>query len=81
MCDQSKKRMCLKNFSEYLSSPYFITEYCARPSDDENDKCCTIFMTLLCCIPKQVTCFPCLVGSLINQCLNYVKKTDQNYLC
>jgi len=78
--NQSDKRCCVKNLSEYSESPYFITEYCAKPLDD-NDPCCDIFMTLIFCAPKQAKFFPCLIGAFINGCINHYKKTEINYLC
>ena len=78
--NQSYKRMCVKNFSEYATSPYCITEYCAKPLDD-NDPCCDIFMTLVFCVPKQAIFFPCLFGSILNGCINDFKKTNKNYFC
>ena len=78
--NQSDKRMCLKNISEYCTSPYCYTEYCAKP-DDDNDPCCDIFMTLIFFAPKQVTFLPCLFGALLNGCINKCKNTDKNYLC
>jgi len=77
--NQTDKRICLKNFTEYLESPYCITEYCAKL--DDNDPCCDIFMTLIFCAPKQVTFFTCLLGAILNGCINHYKKTDKNYLC
>ena len=78
--NQSDKRLCAKNFSDYLTSPYCITEYCAKP-DDDNDPCCDIFMTLIFCAPKQAMFLPCLFGSILNGCINSCKKTNKNYLC
>ncbi len=78
--NQSEKRLCMKNLSEYSTSPYCITEYCAKPLDD-NDPCCDVFMTLIFCAPKQAMFFSCLIGSCINGIINDYKKTDKNYLC
>lgn len=81
-CDgnQSNKRFCTNNFTEYCESPYCISEYCAKP-DNDNDPCCDICLTLVFCAPKQVIFFPCLFGALLNGCINKCKKTDKNYLC
>jgi len=70
----------MKDLSEYSTSPYCLTEYCAKPLDDK-DPCCDLCLTFVFFAPKQAIFFPCLIGSCVNGCINYCKKTDQNYLC
>lgn len=78
--NNTNKNICYKDLSEYITSPYCFTEYCAKPHNDK-DPCCDICMSCVFCIPKQILFFPCLIGSILNGCINYCKKTDKNYLC
>ena len=78
--EDPKKACCLNNFNNHLSSPYCITEYCAKP-DNDKDPCCDIFMTCIFCPIKFPLTLPCCIGSVINGCINNCKHTDNNYLC
>jgi hypothetical protein len=78
--ENPEKAYCLTNFSNHLASPYCITEYCAKP-DNDNDPCCDIFMTCIFCPIKFALTWPCCIGSIINDCINKCKHTDNNYLC
>lgn len=81
-CGQTnpKNACCFNNFNSHLTSPYCITEYCAKP-DNDHDPCCDIFMTCIFCPIKFVFTWSCCIGSVINGCINKCKHTDNNYLC
>jgi hypothetical protein len=64
--------MCPNTFNEYYTSGYFVTKY----SGSVDDCCCTVTF-LPCKIPLF---FPCLLGSLCNNIINYYRNTNTNYL-
>lgn len=63
---------CPKTFNEYYKSGYFSTNTTSK----EGDCFCTIVF-LPCKIPLF---FPCLLGSLCNNIINYCRNTESNYL-
>lgn len=67
---------CPNTFSEYWDSGYVqTTAGYGNPEADKNGVCCW-----LCFFPKLALFWPCLFGSLANNCINCIRKTDSNYL-
>ena len=65
--DSGRCDICPNHMKEYIKSGYFNTE---------NDGLCTIL-----CLPIKIPLFfPCILGSACNNCINYVCKTNRNYL-
>ena len=66
--DSEQCECCPSNVTIYCDSPYIVTY--------DLSVNCTWF-----CIPlKLPVTSPCLLGSLFNQCVNYVRNTHHNYL-
>ena len=60
---------CLPTIKEYCNSGYIITQ-------DSVSGDCT-----LCCLPFKIPLFmPCLLGTILNQCINCMRDTNTNYL-
>ena len=64
---------CPKTFKEYYESGYFIT----NQSGSEPECCCTVTFLPI----KLPLFFPCLLGSIFNNMINYCCSTKANYLC
>ena len=75
--DQEKQcHCCPKTFSEYWHSGYVqTTSGYGNPEKEENGICCWF-----CFLPKFAVFFPCCLGSLCNNSINAVRKTQTNYL-
>ena len=69
--------MCLNTFEEYYTSGYFITTCGYGKTDDECENCVP---TTLCLPIKLPIFFTCLLGSIFNNCINYCRVTNANYL-
>ena len=69
---------CPNNINSYCNSGYIITQTTGQPERwDDCDCCCTLV-----CLPLKFSCFfPCFFGSICNNCINYMRDTDFNYLC
>ena len=63
---------CPYTFKEYYESGYFMT----KQSGSETDCCCTVAFLPF----KFPLFFPCLLGSLFNNMINYCRDTKANYL-
>jgi hypothetical protein len=70
--------MCPETFETYYTSGYVITtDGSSRTGEDCEDCLCTTL-----CLPIKLSLFfPCLVGSLFNNSINYCRNTNTNYLC
>ena len=68
---------CPNNINSYCNSGYIITQATGQPEKwDDCDCCCTLI-----CLPVKFSCFfPCFFGSMCNNCINYIRDTDLNYL-
>jgi len=67
--------VCPNTFCIYWNSGYVQTE-AINGSPDTNGCCCML------CFPVKFTLFfPCFLGSVFNNCINYMRDTDLNYLC
>ena len=65
--DKIPCEFCPKTMKEYIDSGYFNTE---------NDGLCTIL-----CLPLKIPLFfPCILGSVFNNCINCLCNTNRNYL-
>ena len=64
---------CPRYFKEYYESGYFIT----KQLGSEPECCCTVAFLPF----KLPLFFPCLLGSLFNNMINYCRDTESNYLC
>ena len=75
--DQEKQcHCCPKTFSEYWHSGYVqTTSGYGNPEKEENGICCWF-----CFLPKFAVFFPCCLGSLCNNSINSIRKTETNYL-
>jgi hypothetical protein len=69
--------MCPETFEIYYTSGYVITTCGYGRTNDECEDC----MPTTLCLPLKLAFFwPCLFGSIFNNCINYCRTTDTNYL-
>ena len=70
--------MCPETFEIYYTSGYVITTAGYGKTDEECDNClCTTL-----CLPFKIALFwPCLLGSIVNNSINWCRDTSMNYLC
>jgi hypothetical protein len=68
---------CPETFEIYYKSGYFVTnDGLSRTGEPCEDWFCTII-----CLPTKIPIFfPCLLGSLLNNFINYCRDTNDNYL-
>jgi hypothetical protein len=67
---------CFPTLSEFFKSPLCITYDWLANLERDDDCCCA----LLCSI-KLIFTTPCLVGTMVNSIINYIRGTHGNYLC
>lgn len=70
--------VCPETFEIFYTSGYFVTTCGYGHTGDDCEDCVP---TTLCLPLKLPIFFPCLLGSLFNNVINYCRYTDSNYLC
>jgi hypothetical protein len=72
---ENRCEFCPINFSEYWNSGYVQTQ-AGYGREEKNGCCCFV------CFPlKFPMFFTCFLGSLCNNCINWYRDTQLNYLC
>ena len=73
---QEQCNICPETLDVYCTSSYIVTE--CKPSHNTDD-CDHCIPTILCLPLKLPMCFPCLLGSVFNNSINYCRGTHTNY--
>jgi hypothetical protein len=73
---QEQCNICPETLDVYCTSSYIVTE--CKPSHNTDD-CEHCIPTILCLPLKLPMCFPCLLGSVFNNSINYCRGTHTNY--
>ena len=69
--------VCPETFKIYYKSGYFTTIDGSQTGEECENCLCTVL-----CLPIKIPIFfPCLLGSLFNNAINYCRNTETNYLC
>jgi len=69
--------LCPETFEIYYTSGYVITSDGYGKTDEECEDC---FCTTLCLPTKFALFWPCCIGSVFNNSINYCRDTNMNYL-
>lgn len=74
--------VCYPTFKDHFNSLYFQCETNGEcdSSDPENDCSGDFCCTAMCCIFKLPLFSTCILGAGVNDCINYIRGTDFNYL-
>ena len=75
---ECKCECCPNTISDYCNSGYIQTSQYKQPILQKTDKNgCWTFV----CLPVKIPLFfPCFLGAVFNNCLNYTCSTNKNYL-